>query len=200
VHPLSREEILALARPVFAQRGVDGVSIREVAELAGLRKASLYHHFESKQDLYFAMMDDVVRSLLELISAARLDEGDFVSRLDRLGRLIIEYFAEHAEVAGLLVRELIGEGDYFSRGGDERVQQVLEVTAAFLEAGMEQGSFRRSDPRQLAISIAGLHLMPFSARKMTETFFGGPLASKDAIAARQAAVLEQVRLLCTGRP
>ncbi len=199
-NPLSQREILALARPVIAERGVDGVSIREVAELAGIRKASLYHHFESKQALYKAMMDDVVESLLGLVSSARLDEGDFVTRLDRLGHLGTAYFATHPEVAGLLMRELIGEGDYLAQGGDERVQATLESMAAFLQAGMDAGAFRRSDPRQLALSLAGLHILPFAARRMTETFLKTELSSPDAIAERQRVVLEQARLLCTGKP
>jgi TetR/AcrR family transcriptional regulator len=196
-NPVTRLQLVAMARSVFATRGVDGVSLREVAELAGIRKASLLHHFESKQALYEAVLEDTLSKMLELIGAARLDEGDFLERLDRLGALVTEYFASHPETARLLVRELIGEGAYLDDPeGRQRVQQVLELTAAFLEAGMDSGAFARSDPRQLALSIAGLHLLPYSAWRASETFLGGKLGSSAQIAARIAAVLPQVRALC----
>lgn len=199
-NPLTRPQLIALARNVFASRGVDGVSLREVADLAGIRKASLLHHFESKQDLYSAVLEDTLAKMLELIGAARLDEGDFLERLDRLGALVTEYFATNPETARLLVRELIGEGAYLDDPkGRQRVQEVLELTAAFLEAGMESGAFGRSEPRQLALSIAGLHLLPYSAWRASETFLGGKLDSKAQIAARTAAVLPQVRALCGAR-
>lgn len=196
-NPVTRPQLVAVARSVFANRGVDGVSLREVAELAGIRKASLLHHFESKQDLYSAVLEDTLAKMLELIGAARLDEGDFLERLDRLGTLVTEYFATNPETARLLVRELIGEGAYLDDPkGRQRVQEVLELTAAFLEAGMGAGAFGRSDPRQLALSIAGLHLLPYSAWRATQTFLGGKLDSRAQIAARVAAVLPQVRALC----
>jgi AcrR family transcriptional regulator len=189
--------LIGVARGVFATRGIDGVSLREVAELAGIRKASLLHHFESKQSLYAAVLEDTLAKMLELIGAARLDEGDFTERLDRLGMLVIEYFATNPETARLLVRELIGEGAYLDDAeGRQRVQQVLELTAAFLEAGMEDGAFARSDPRQLALSIAGLHLLPYAAREASAHFLGGRLDSRAQIESRTAAVLPHVRAIC----
>jgi TetR/AcrR family transcriptional regulator len=193
---LSRGDIVALALPVFARRGPDAVSIREVAELAGIRKASMYHHFESKNALYEAVMDDAVGRLFELVAAARLDEGDFVDRLDRLGALIIDYLAAHPETARLVTRELIGAGPYLSGRGGEQVQATLGVTAAFLESGMKAGAFRRSHPKHLALSIASLHLLPFAMSEPVEAFLGAKLSAKAQVSARKAAVLAQVRRLC----
>lgn len=160
----------------------------------------MYHHFESKDALYEAVIADAVGSLFELISAARLDEGDFVERIDRLGALIIDYFAAHPEAARLLARELIGAGPYLRGAGGAQVQATLTITAAFLEAGMEAGAFRRSDPRHLALSIASLHLLPFAMPEPVTGFLGGPLSSPEQVALRKAAVLAQVQRLCVADP
>lgn len=194
--PLTRGELVALAVPVFAQRGPDGVSMADVAGLAGIRKASLYHHFESKDALYDAVMDESLGQLLSLIAAAGLDEGSFAERLDRLGTLVTGALAARTETAQLLVRELIGQGPWLKGGGAARVQETLEVTAAFLEAGMEAGDFVRSDPRQLAISISAIHLFAFAAQHASSAFLGQAIASGRGLDARRDAVLEQVRRLC----
>lgn len=195
-HALSREDLVAAAAPLFAARGHDGVSLREVAERAGIRKASLLHHFESKEALYTAVVDEALTSLSSLIVEARLDEGDYVERLDRLGELVEKALAARPETSRLLVYELIGDGPYLQEGGAERVQATLELTAAFLEAGMEAGAFRRCDPRQLAVSIAGLHLFPFAAARATSGLLGADLFSVEQSALRSRAVLAQVRALC----
>jgi TetR/AcrR family transcriptional regulator len=187
---------VALAAPVFAERGVDGVSMREIAELAGIRKASVFHHFESKEQLYQAVLDDALTRLFELIAAARLDEGSFEERLDRLSGLMTDALAERPQTARLLVRELIGHGPWASSAGAAQVQQTLEVTAAFLAAGIEAGAFRQADPRHLAVSIAGLHLMPFAAVEATSALLERRLLEPDVVAARRAAVTAQVRALC----
>jgi TetR/AcrR family transcriptional regulator len=194
--PLTRGELVALAMPLFAQRGPDGVSMAEVAELAGIRKASMYHHFESKAALYAAVMDESLGQLRSLIAAARLDEGSFAERLDRLGALVTDALAARPEMAQLLVRELLGAGPYLAAGGAERVRETLEVTAAFLEAGMDAGEFARSDPRQLAISVSAVHLLAFAAQPTVTALLGQPIVSGPGLEARRAAVLEHVRRLC----
>lgn len=193
---LTPADLVAVAAPLFAARGADGVSLREVAEAAGIRKASLLHHFESKETLYTAVVDTALASLQTLVADARLDEGDFGVRLDRLGELVCKALSTRPETARLLLYELVGEGPYLRSGGSERVQATLELTAAFLEAGMADGAFRKSDARQLALSIAGLHLLPFAAAPASSALLGGDLFSPAQVKARTKAVLGQVRALC----
>lgn len=194
--PLTPSDLVSLAAPVFAERGVEGVSMREVAELAGIRKASVFHHFESKERLYAAVMEDALTRLFELIAAARLDEGSFEERLDRLSGLMTDALASRPQTARLLLREMMGSGPWVESGGRERIQQTLELTTAFLAAGMEAGVFRRSDPRHLALSIAGLHLLPFAARDAAGALLEAPFLSPEVTAARRAEVTAQVRALC----
>jgi AcrR family transcriptional regulator len=58
-----RERILEQARALFIERGYVDVSMREIAEAAGLRKATIYHHFADKEELFTAIvMAEVVAS------------------------------------------------------------------------------------------------------------------------------------------
>lgn len=195
-HALTPAVLITVAAPLFAARGANGVSLREVADAAGIRKASLLHHFKSKEALYTAVVDAALASLMTLVADAKLDEGDFVVRLDRLGELVCRALSARPETARLLLYELVGEGPYLRSGGEERVQTTLELTAAFLEAGMNAGAFKKVDARQLALSIAGLHLFPFAAAPASSRFLGGDLFSPRNAAARTKAVLAQVRCLC----
>lgn len=65
-----REQILDVAVQVFGQHGFHGASMNDVAEAAGVTKPVLYQHFDSKQDLYLALLEDVGHRMLHAIARA----------------------------------------------------------------------------------------------------------------------------------
>ena len=65
-----REHILDVAVQVFAKQGFHGSSMNDVAEAAGVTKPVLYQHFDSKQDLYLALLEDVGHRMLHAIAKA----------------------------------------------------------------------------------------------------------------------------------
>ena len=96
----TRDVILDTAERHFAERGFDGVSVREIAADAGLKnQASLYHHFRNKRDLYEAVLTSRVEPIIAVVAASSGDDSpptdvprDVVSGfLDR----VIDYLVEH---------------------------------------------------------------------------------------------------------
>jgi AcrR family transcriptional regulator len=67
-----RSEILAIAASLFTKRGFDGVSIREIADAAGIMGPSLYHHFSSKNEIYLevhrAALDRAAKNIMAAIA------------------------------------------------------------------------------------------------------------------------------------
>jgi TetR/AcrR family transcriptional regulator len=171
----------------------------EVARHAGLSKASLFHHFPSKEALYREALQQTITDLGELIEQARLDEGSYRVRLDRLGRLVVRYLGNHENAGKLLLREMLDRGPFFDQGGDFIVQTVLVAIADFLQAGMDAGAFAPQDPRQLALSITGLHLFYFGAADIAGEFVGSDLHDAQTLAAREEAMLQQIQRLCLRR-
>ncbi|MFT3852536.1 MAG: TetR/AcrR family transcriptional regulator [Ilumatobacteraceae bacterium] len=68
--PARREQILDVAVQVFARNGFHGTSMNDVADAAGVTKPVLYQHFDSKQELYLALIGEVGRRLLLAITKA----------------------------------------------------------------------------------------------------------------------------------
>lgn len=65
---MTREEIAESAAQVFRQKGYHGASMNDIAEAVHLQKASLYHHFTSKQEILLEILDKALQLLLERIS------------------------------------------------------------------------------------------------------------------------------------
>jgi AcrR family transcriptional regulator len=70
----ARAALLAAAAELFAQHGYRGASVDQIAECAGYSKGALYWHFQSKDELFFALMDQSVdaptREMIELLQDA----------------------------------------------------------------------------------------------------------------------------------
>ena len=186
-----------IARSVFAEHGYAGATLDEIANRANLRKPSLLHHFRTKAALYLAIMDDVVERLREFTESVGLENHDsFIDRLDMLGSSMVDYFGANPEAARLLMREMVGGGIYVQGKGHEEIRRTLQVTKAFLEAGMRAGEFRKQDSTQLTLTIVGLHLFYFAAPQVTSPFAGHSVFSPPKLRERKKALLEHVRALC----
>ena len=64
-----RQEILQVAADLFARRGYDGVGVRQIADAAGILGGSLYHHFQSKRDLYVEVHGSALAGVADLIES-----------------------------------------------------------------------------------------------------------------------------------
>lgn len=69
--PRTRERILDAALALFADKGYEATSMREIAEQLGITKAALYYHFDSKADIVHAMLADTERQVAELAAWAQ---------------------------------------------------------------------------------------------------------------------------------
>jgi AcrR family transcriptional regulator len=88
-----REELLRAAAQVFAERGFQAASVDEIAERAGFSKGALYWHFQSKDDLFFALLEERVdRPLREAIQRfeSAPAERDMSLQADDVFALLIE--------------------------------------------------------------------------------------------------------------
>ena len=132
---MSREAILESAAQVFRQKGYDGASMADIAEAVQLQKASLYHHFASKQEILLELLDKalvMVSDQMDLVMAKNLPADEklrlairsYLSTLNEQGDLVSvllleyrsldpEYQARHIPLRDKfegLWRELIQEG------------------------------------------------------------------------------------------
>ncbi len=198
-NPIAREALLDFAMRAFSERGYNGASMAEIADAAGLRKASLFHHFPSKGALYQEVLTHVTAQLAAMVAEAGLEQGSFLQRLDALGRVATEYFGFHPGSARLLLRELLNEGPFLQAGGHAGVQSVLDGIAAFLQSGMLSDDIASQDPYQLALSLVSLHITYFAVPTTSGELLEVDIHDPGAIAARLEEVLLQVRHLCGAR-
>ncbi len=137
-----RNELLALAAPMFAQRGLRATTVRDIADSAGILSGSLYHHFSSKEE----MVDEVLRGFLDWLFA-RYEQivATEPNPLERLKGLFMASFEaienRHAEVVIYQDEaKRLAEQERFSYV-DERNREQRKMWVEVLNQGISQGYF-----------------------------------------------------------
>lgn len=193
-----KDAILDEATRLFAERGYAACSMADLAECVGLRKASLFHHFPSKDDLYGAVLERLMRTLSETI-AQSISAGPLEEQLDRMSDGMVSAFGEQPFAARIVAREMMDWGPFARTRFGELVAPVLQASEAFLKAGQDSGVFAKRDVHQLVFTLMGLHVLPFAVGELVKSVTQLEPSSPDFIERRRAAVREQVRALVLAR-
>lgn len=100
-----QEEILDAAARFFASRGYSEANIQELADMLQVGKGTIYRYFPSKESLFLAAVDRMMRKLTEAIDAGIEATEDPVEQLAGAIRAYLRFFAEHPEAPELLILE-----------------------------------------------------------------------------------------------
>lgn len=188
------------ATRLFAERGYEGASMGDLAERVGLRKASLFHHFPSKDVLYATVLTQLMDGVKGAITGAAMAEGSFSDRLDGLNDALTSTLSAQPHAARLLIREAMDAGPVMKDSLGRTINEVLTAGLEFAKQGQRDGSFNPElDPTQLIVSLIGIHFMPFAIGDIVERFTGTSPFHASFVEDRQAAVRMQVHDLTTAR-
>jgi AcrR family transcriptional regulator len=134
-----RGEILTAATRLFAEQGYDGASLQNIADAVGVKKPSLLHHFESKDAMRQAVLDELLErwreTLPRLMLAATAGRGQF----DAVTREIVTFFAEDTNRARLLIREALDRPEDMRRRLRRHVAPVVAHLAQTVKRGQQRG-------------------------------------------------------------
>lgn len=195
-----KDAILDEATRLFAERGYEGTSMADLAERVGLRKASLFHHFASKEQLRRAVLERLVQRVTVKLATMSHDTGgmthaDFAHRLDTLTDAVINMLGEQPYAARLMVREAM-EWDASSKDTlSEAFAESMRAGEKFLSSAQQAGHCATGDARQLIASLMGLHILPFALGGVMERFTGLAPWTEQFVVARRTAVRTQIRAL-----
>lgn len=138
-----REQLLAIAAGLFAERGFKNTTVRDIADASGILSGSLYHHFDSKE----SMVDEILSTFQEELFAA-YDEvlaSDDAARakIERAVRLSFEAIDEHPHEVAIFQNDARYLGG-FERFGylAERNAQSRNVWMTLLTEGVSAGALR----------------------------------------------------------
>ena len=187
------QRIVAVASELFATRGFDGTSMRDVAEACEISKSLLYHHFANKEDLYRLVLESVYTEIREQEKRLDLSNLDPEQAMCRLIEFSFDYLARNRDFVALLTDENLHKGRRLKQVANLQPlhSPLIEMLGQVLTRGTEAGLFRPGlDPMQVYISIAGLGFFYFNNIHTLSAIFGHKFDDKQEIAVRRAHIVD----------
>jgi AcrR family transcriptional regulator len=141
-----KQAILEAAARVFAAKEFHQVLIDDVAAEAGVGKGTIYRYFETKEDLYFDTVLDVLDHLERLLLATLPEETSPTRRLERVAREILQLAWQRRHLFTLLQAD---ERRFFDREDEigRRREAIQKIVQQAILDGIERGEFRGIDAR-----------------------------------------------------
>src|SRR5438552_4815900 len=153
--PGRREQLLSVARRVFGKAGFHGVSMDEVAKEAGVTKPILYDHFNSKEELYVALLDADAATLEEQVRRALAAPTGNRERIKRSFKVYFDFVDEHAGGFRLFMQETIGGEDYY-RSKVQGVRDRIVTEVSDLIVRESRTNIDRRDADTVALALVGM--------------------------------------------
>ena len=151
----THERLLAAATQLFAERGYGGTSMADIAERVGVRKASLYNYYASKEELLMELLRSSLAAWDECCLEAMQASGGAERRLWSYVRSAVEFTVEHPEQVAIfrVAAAQVGEPGLKDRVmtvlGEHRQRHRAAIESFFTEA-VAAGEVAPADPRDLS--------------------------------------------------
>jgi AcrR family transcriptional regulator len=148
----TKDRVLDAALSSFGTTGYEGTSLDDIAADLGVRKQTILYYFPSKEALLEAVIDRSADELAGVLEASVAEAGPGFDRIDAIVRSVFRLAIRRPELLGLL-REVSRLGPPMSSRLVERLEPLVQRATEFLEAEMEAGRMRRTDPGLLLMSV-----------------------------------------------
>jgi AcrR family transcriptional regulator len=152
-----RDTVLRTAIGLFNQQGYEATSISEIAAELGVTKSAIYHHYESKEALLSAALDEALEGLAAAVdeAAAATRDDSAYERLRATVARAVEILAEHLPAVTLLLR--VRGNSPLERSAIERRRHIDERLAVLVRAAAKEGELRTDlDPELVSRLVFGL--------------------------------------------
>jgi AcrR family transcriptional regulator len=191
----SLADILKVATAEFADKGLAGARIDEIAAATRTSKRMIYYHFKSKEALYLAVLEAAYRRIRAIEAELHLDDLEPEDALRKLVAFTFDYQHDNEPFIRLVMNENMHRGQYLARSAviQELNVPAIDAVRRVYERGVRAKVFRRGiDPVDLHMSISALSFFNVANRYTFSLIFKRDLSSPPALRARRDSVVEMI--------
>lgn len=179
----------------FADKGLSGARIDEIADKTNSSKRMIYYYFGGKDELYRAVLEQAYAAIREREVAAHFEALPADEALAAHVAHNFDYHAAHPEFIRLVMSENIHYAEHLQHisGIKDRNKLVIDSLKAILDKGVSAGLFKAGvDPVDLHMSISALCFFNVSNRYTFSTIFSRDIGTPEAMTKRRSQVVEMI--------
>lgn len=154
-------EVLKAARTVFVRKGFHRSTMDDVAREMGVSKGALYLCFDSKENLFMALVDQSITGRHDIVRQILASEMSSLAKIRAYVEHTFEYFESNRDLLGMfmmLERDLLCSD--LHKEVHEKITtmmiQVMDTLTAIMKQGIKEKVLKRGDPEQMATALGGI--------------------------------------------
>lgn len=159
----TRDRLIRAGRKLFATEGFRGTSIRALTEEAHANLGAVTYHFESKEKLYHAVLEDVFGPIREQARMLRSLPFSPLQRLEFFIQGMFQQLRDNPDVPRFMVQEIV-LGEEPAPPVLDQIGVIVPILIGIIQEGQEVGTIRNGDPVLMALSTISqpiyLSIMP----------------------------------------
>jgi AcrR family transcriptional regulator len=188
-------DIMAVATAEFAEKGLAGARIDEIAERTRTSKRMIYYYFKSKEGLYLAVLEEAYRKIRAIEAGLDLEHLAPEQALRALVGFTFDYQRANPDFVRLVMNENMHKGEYLKKSKSiHRLNApAIDALRGIYRRGLESGVFRAGiDPLDIHTSISAVSFFNVSNQHTFSLIFGRDVMSEENLVRRRGNVEDMV--------
>ena len=151
-----RANIISATTPLFAERGLTGVGVRELTAAAGVNVSMISYYFGGKNGLYAAVLSEQFAALNRVADLKTLD-ADPMAKFELYLRATVARYRENPYLLRIYASELTNPTPFFETIVKPAIQAVVQLLIDTFSEGFSDGRFRKGlNPTDTVLALVGM--------------------------------------------
>ncbi len=191
----TKQDILAIATTEFAEKGLSGARIDDIAALTKTSKRMIYYYFGGKEELYLAVLEEAYRRIRSIENDLHLADFPPEEAMRKLVAFTFDYQAGNPDFIRLVMNENMHNGQYLAKSTSIKHLNSPAINAVrdIYARGCIDGIFRPGlDPVDIHMSISALCFFNVSNKHTFSLIFKRKLSTIQEIEQRRQNIVELI--------
>ena len=160
----TEEKILAAAKTIFIEKGMDGARMQDIADNAGINKALLHYYFKSKEKLFEVIFKEGAEKLFSKINSILNSDLPLFEKIRLFSNEYAEIISQNPYLPLFVLNEMNKQPHSFLENIVGKNQPTFENLVKQIDKEIKKGTIKPVSPVNLVINMISLSIFPFVAK------------------------------------
>lgn len=160
---MRRDELMQAGMMLFSAKGYHDTKVSDIVREAGVAQGTFYLYFESKADLFAALLDKFIALITEAVSVITIDLNAITTPVQLCARLrmavetILAVYRDNAALARIVIREGSSLGPESADRWQQAIDRLAEIGAAVMDGSIERGLLPPQNTKIVPYCVLGMY-------------------------------------------
>jgi len=160
----TEEKILAAAKTIFIEKGMDGARMQDIADKAGINKALLHYYFKNKEKLFEVIFKEGAEKLFSKINSILNSDFPLFEKIRLFSTEYAEIISQNPYLPLFVLNEMNKQPHSFLENIFGKNQPTFENLVNQIDKEIKKGTIKPVSPVNLVINMISLSIFPFVAK------------------------------------